>query len=82
MASSHDMTTVAEGGLTTAERRRPGRIEEISPALLPLLREPNSINLPITPAQDNDLDSARGILFGLLMSAALWICIALVYYLI
>jgi len=82
MASSHDMTTVAEGGMTTDERRRPNRVEEVSPALLPLLRETSVVNLRITPPQDDDLNSARGVIFGFLIAAAFWSCLALIYLLI
>lgn len=63
-----------------ADRRRPGRRERISPELVPLLRG----QAPAPPADDDlvefgepdQLDAARGLAAGVLLSAPVWICIA------
>ena len=63
----------------TGERRRPGRIEHPSRALIPLLRHP-------TVGFDTDADNEgqqpsdehrapRGIVFGVLLSLPIWVLI-------
>jgi hypothetical protein len=73
--------TQARGPVATPsavpDQRRPGRLEQVSPALIPL---------PCEPAQcadtDQDIDTdplvpARGIIVGLLLSVPLWALIGL-----
>jgi hypothetical protein len=62
----------------TVDRRRPGRIENVPPSLIPLLRgEQRPLVDDTSPAYDS-LDAARGILAAVVMSAVLWGLIALV----
>jgi hypothetical protein len=49
----------------SSDRRRPGRIGNVSPALIPLLRA-------TTVPDDDGLAPARGIMVGLLLSMVLW----------
>lgn len=72
----------AEGSIATGlhDRRRPGRLDQISPALIPLLREfaqfvddPDFDADPLTPARG----IFRGIFVGLLLSVPLWSLIGL-----
>jgi len=72
---------------TTRDRRRPGRPENVSPHLIPLLR--NAASAEIAPddapvvdrAQDeraqDDLGPVRGIIAGLVLAVPLWSLIAL-----
>jgi len=64
------------------DRRRPGRAEDVSSALLPLLRDP-------VQCVDTDLDidtdplaPARGVVFGLLLSVLVWALVGLGVWLI
>jgi len=57
------------------ERRRPGRLSRISPALLPLLRTAHEPNLDVLEAQFDNPDQlrpARGLGFALFVSALMW----------
>jgi hypothetical protein len=57
-----------------SDQRRPGRLEHVSPALIPMLRKPGQY----VDADDSDpLAPARGIAVGLLLSAPLWALIGL-----
>ena len=70
-------------------RQRSGRIPNLNPNLIPLLRDPSEIDLqqedlqtfPISK-QDGDLDPARGILFGILLSVPLWAILFVLFRLI
>jgi hypothetical protein len=55
------------------ERRRPGRIDNVSPELTPLLRSQPE---PLLDADDRapyDLAAATGIAVGLLISGPIWV---------
>ena len=70
-------------------RRRPGRREDVAPALIPLLRhhaplgvddlEAPDLRAPTSHGRDfvDDLSTARGVITGILIAALLWITIAL-----
>ena len=77
-----------------ADRRRPGRPNKVSPALIPLLRDPHSAGnaLPeddafpslealaeIGNVEDDDLNAVRGIGVGPLLATPFW---ATVLYLV
>src|SRR5271157_6239775 len=51
----------------TGDRRRPGRIENVSEALIPLLRGEQRADFEELPDEDN-LGTARGIVMGILIS--------------
>ncbi len=57
------------------DRRRPGRVAQVSPALIPLLRDPAHYvdTDPLTPA--------RGVMVALLVSVPLWTLIGLAVWL-
>ncbi len=66
-----------------ADRRRPGRNNQVSPPLIPLLRHPAAPDIPVlrpgkvdAPASRDDLAPVRGIAFSLALSVLLWIWIA------
>jgi hypothetical protein len=54
------------------ERRRPGRIANVSPALIPLLRGDNVPSPDFEEPQEKLMTSARGMVFGTLSSGLLW----------
>jgi hypothetical protein len=64
---------------TVTGRRRPGRQNHVSPALLPLLREPVGYNLSdLESDEDPDqLSVVRGIYFAMLVSLPIWILIGI-----
>ena len=65
---------------TASDRRRPGRTE-VSPDLLPLLRNPAGAEIPLDEphvsgdARD-DLGAAKGLVIGVLLAVPLWCLIA------
>lgn len=64
---------VTQTGVDVTDRRRPGRIKNVNPALLPILRSAE----PQIDPEDSDQSSAiRGLAFGLLLSAPIWAAIA------
>jgi hypothetical protein len=64
-ASSADATSVPD-------QRRPGRLDRVSPALIPLLRDPAPC-VGTASYEDSDPGApARGIVVGLLLSIPLW----------
>jgi hypothetical protein len=69
---------------TAPDRRRPGRAE-VSPDLIPLLRNPVDAEIPPddTHGADHprdDLEPAKGLAVGLLLAVPLWCVIALVIW--
>jgi hypothetical protein len=58
------------------ERRRPGRLENVSPELIPILRSnrplPEFPGQPDVPDHTDDLSSARGVLVGMAISIPIW----------
>lgn len=62
-----------------ADRRRPGRLEQVSSELVPILRGQIPDPAPAEPLQfdqPDQLAAARGLAVGVLLSAPLWICVA------
>jgi len=67
---------------TAPDRRRPGRLPDVSPGLLPLLRNPVAVEIPAEKAPDagytrDELDAAKGIAVGIFLAVPLWCLIAL-----
>ena len=62
--------------VTIVDRRRPGRLVQVSPQLLPLLRAEERAKLPTLDealeASDRHLDTGPGIALGLGLGALLW----------
>jgi hypothetical protein len=60
---------------TSTDRRRPGRRDHASLALIPLLREESSERLSFEPADDSfdSLRGSRGIIIWASVSAAIWL---------
>lgn len=63
-----------------SDRRRPGRMNEVSPTLLPLLRDPVADSEAYD--RDDDLRSSEGIAVSILLSAAPWAIIGAIIYLL
>jgi hypothetical protein len=63
----------------SADHRRPGHQDDVSPALIPLLREETIESLSFEPADDSfdNLSGSRGIIIWVLVSAATWLSIGL-----
>lgn len=71
-----EQATVSDG---IKDRRRPGRNDQVSPQLIPLLRKPATVDIPaLLPGKMNALplrgDRAfiRGIIFALALSVPFW----------
>lgn len=62
------------------ERRRPGRIETVTPALIPLLRGENLRDSAPSERVRDDLDPVRGIGLGVLLGVLLWAGVVLGLY--
>lgn len=67
---------------TQLDRRRRGRPENVSPNLIPLLRNATSLEIspddaPVTDRVRDDFGPAKGIIAGLLLAIPLWSLIAL-----
>lgn len=85
MADSLGDGTPARSGLTTEtapDRRRPGRLKDVSPELIPLLRNPAAIEIPsdapLAPEHARDeLGAAKGIVVGVLLVIPFWLLVAL-----
>lgn len=76
-----------EGHLDTdapPDRRRLGRLNDVSPELIPLLRGSSRDSLPDLADDENphDLAAARGILFAAFVSIILWALIALAVWVV
>lgn len=75
-----------ESGLdadTATDRRRPGRRNDVSPNLIPLLRRAarERFSLPwITEDHPDQLSAARGLLIAMLIGAVVWFLIGLVIW--
>ena len=61
-----------------AERRRPGRLDHVSPELVPLLRGDTPVppDAPVQFGEPDQLRGARGVTLAVAISAALWAAIA------
>ena len=61
-----------------AERRRPGRLDHVSPELVPLLRGESAFvaDAPVQFGEPDQLGGARGLTLAVAISAALWAVIA------
>ena len=59
------------------DRRRLGRVQQVSPALIPLLRDPAHYVDADLDEDTNPLTPARGVMIGSLISVFLWAFIAL-----
>lgn len=77
MATEKDLAAKDSGLKALRDRRRHGRVQEVVPSLLPLLR--NEINPSAIDGFDKlqettgQLRAIKGILIGVLLSAVLWV---------
>ena len=65
-------STAQSNSSTRPDRRRQGRLDKVSPALLPLLRQKGLIDGALAQQDGDDLAGAKGIAIGALIGAALW----------
>lgn len=70
-----DTGSSTETKATVTDRRRPGRMEDISPDLIPLLRSQEQ-NATIEFEDVDQTAAIRGLFIGLLISAPIWAAIA------
>jgi hypothetical protein len=72
-------TNMPTGLDTSTDRRRPERQDDVSPALIPLLREETIESLSFEPADESfdNLSGSRGIIIWVLVSAATWLSLGL-----
>ncbi len=68
--------SAVEAAMDVAERRRPGRLENVSPTLIPILRSPEPTEIEFDEV--DQAAAARGVAFGALLSAPIWVIIAYV----
>jgi len=64
--------TAQSNDTTAADRRRPGRLGDVNPALIPLLRQKDLIEAALAQRDCDDLAGAKGIAIGALIGAVLW----------
>lgn len=67
---------VAPTDTVVADRRRPGRIEQVNPALIPVLRTselPPDLGDTIEFDEPDQMAGARGIFAGVAISAPFWV---------
>ena len=72
-----DPVSVTTTEAAASDRRRPGRVSDVSPELIPILRgeEPPAV----LEFEDVDQTAAlRGLFFGVLFSIPVWVAIAYV----
>ena len=79
-AAKPDLVPAAAASAASKDRRRPGRPDQASPHLIPLLRtsemEAAAASNPADGLPFEDaLEPARGIAFGLVLSVPLWAAI-------
>ena len=74
----------AVASIAVGDRRRPNRLNRVSPHLISLLRRSTAPNTPTPllddediPASSNELAIARGFVFGLMLSVPIWTLIGL-----
>ena len=68
---------------TPSDRRRPGRLEQVNPTLVPLLRgAARTVDIDLDIDYTAPLDAARAIAVGLCLAAPLWALIGLAGWLI
>lgn len=71
--AQHD---AAEDATALVDRRRPGRLAEVSPHLIPLLRAEERAKLPpldeVLRDADRSLDTGPGVVLGIGLGALLW----------
>jgi hypothetical protein len=77
MGSVPDVSVIDRPRTITAEaprveRRRPGRVENVSPELVPLLRGQVDLVVDTADRDPYDLAAATGIAVGSLISAPIW----------
>lgn len=69
----------APDATTLVDRRKPGRLETVSPNLIPLLRAEERAKLPTLDedlyVSDRDLDTGPGVVLGVGLGALLWVAI-------
>ena len=77
MSDVHDEIPVVEAPLQTVERRRPGRIANVNPALIPLLRGEAWL-LPDReePQVFDDARAPTGIAVSVLISGMFWLAVS------
>jgi len=75
---------VAAGEPTTpsSERRRPGRLENVHPSLIPLLRGEAAPGRALEDIQEHGLAPATGIAVSVFLSGLIWIIIGFSVYLL
>ena len=75
-----DAPRPTNGNAPNKDRRRPGRVENVNPALLPLLRQDRLLEDAAVQRDDDDLAPARGIGIGVLLGVLLWGGVALLAF--
>lgn len=93
MASTHDRPIAPSDDPLLIDRRRPGRVENVSSHLIPLLRrselekaaerllpeaEPLETTGSTTQPLRNDLGAISGIALASVLGGAIWVCIWLI----
>ncbi len=87
-----ELLRASEQGPTPVEvkgRRRPERVAQVSPHLIPLLRNPATVDIPALlrapaalPFLEDDFAFVKGIGFALVLSVPLWAIIGAVAWVV
>lgn len=75
-----DTTSRPHDQSARAERRRPGRMQDVNTTLLPLLRRESLLDSPAPQRPRDDLAPARGIALGAVVGALMWVGLGLVVF--
>ncbi|HET7882540.1 MAG TPA: hypothetical protein VFL55_16765 [Acetobacteraceae bacterium] len=71
-SQSHQADQLEQADALHVERRRPGRVDNVSPALISMLRGCDAPAPPFELEDGDALAPARGIVAGLVLSSAVW----------
>lgn len=80
MSDIRDDAQVSDAPPMRLERRRPGRIENLNPALIPLLRGEAKPPSDTEAVQEGDLAPATGIAVSVVLSGLAWVVIGCILY--
>ena len=80
MADEREEVAVLNAPPSRVERRRPGRVENVSPALIPLLRGETHPPSDDEVLRKDDLAPAAGIAVSVVLSGLVWFLIGCILH--
>ena len=80
MADVREEVPISDALPISRERRRPGRIPSVNPALIPLLRGEDRPPCDYEVIQEHDLAPATGVAVSVVLSGLIWFAIGCIVY--